>query len=125
MMCDFLGSLALARMERLEPRSMMSAVLGPDHVLTLTGTRRADVMMVSLMPGDPTHMQFNMGAEHDVFLVSDVMGIHMSGGAGADKMVMDESNGAMMMPVTMSGGGANDTLVGGSGDAEYSTSFHH
>jgi Ca2+-binding RTX toxin-like protein len=105
-----------AVIEPLESRTLLSASLDANGLLTVVGTKHAEQMSVSLVAGDPTHLQVTVGRAVSVFSTDAVVGIHMSGLGGADTMVMDEANGALFMPVTMSGGAGADLLMGGSGD---------
>jgi hypothetical protein len=59
-------------------------------------------------------------ADHEVFSaafdLTTLRSIRLEGGDGNDRLMIDNWNGAIQLPITLSGGGGNDTLAGGQSD---------
>jgi hypothetical protein len=124
--------------EALERRQLLSAAATlNDGVLTVEGTRRDDVLLVTLYTGKggrPTLSVSDHGNEIGIFRSKGVRRIMMLGGTGNDILeVRGQANALHIDPatpdllqvepgvnfpiaLTLFGGGGNDTLTGGVAD---------
>jgi Ca2+-binding RTX toxin-like protein len=102
--------------EPLERRSMLSASLDAEGMLTVVGRAGPDKITVYLAPDDPAHLVVKVNRKSFVFNTADVQGMHIAGRRGADRLVIDESFGQIFIPATITGGAGKDVLAGGSGD---------
>jgi Ca2+-binding RTX toxin-like protein len=125
--------------ESLEPRRLLTAAATLDAagLLTVEGTRRDDVLLVTLYTGKggrPTLSITNNGDEFAIFRTRGITRIKMLGGLGNDvlevhgqatSVQIDANNPDVLaiqsgvnfpIPVTLFGGGDNDTLTGGAGN---------
>jgi len=88
--------------------------------LVLTGNGQGDTLAVRLTPGDPTHLDIDVGNDAMVDFSFDrslFTAISISAGSGRDTILIDESFGTFTdEKLTIDGGGGNDTITGGSGD---------
>jgi Ca2+-binding RTX toxin-like protein len=88
-----------------------------DSTLIVTGTDADDTIILRLRAGDPSTLEVAVGGTKEFeFALSKFQAISVSGAAGDDVITMDESNGAIRVPVTIDGGDGNDTVTGGSGN---------
>jgi Ca2+-binding RTX toxin-like protein len=111
-----LTAFSSAFIEPLESRSMLSASLGADGMLTVAGGARPDNITVTLAPDDPAHLVVKVNRKSFMFNTADVLGMHIAGRRGNDRLVLDESYGQIFIPVTITGGAGKDVLAGASGD---------
>jgi Ca2+-binding RTX toxin-like protein len=82
-------------------------------VLTIEGTADADTISVTLnAKGTNAKVDLN-GASLGKFALTELTGIAISGGAGADMLSVDS---AITLPATINGGGGDDSITGGGGD---------
>ena len=104
---------------RLESRCLLSAVLAPDGVLTVTGTDAPDhirVTQVAVAHHDHHHARHDRivvveGHQTSDFDPAAVSRIVIDGGAGSDSLTAFH----LSKPVTLNGGDGNDYLGGGNG----------
>lgn len=99
----------------LEGRALLSAGLQRGGVLDVRGSNRDDVIAIRLVPDDPTRLQVvENGRVSYQGPVAKITRIRVQGLGGHDRIVVDESGGAIALPVRISGGAGDDTLRGGS-----------
>ncbi len=98
--------------EALESRDVPSATLS-GGVLNIVGSSRSDTTIVTLVANDPTKLDVCENNRHRLFNVSQVTSIKAGMGGGNDLFEMDQSNGQILIPTTVTGGTGNDTLIGG------------
>src|SRR5689334_5190761 len=116
---DRAGRGQYVMIEVLELRRLLAAAVAPtptldsNGILTVTGTAHADDITISLENADATKLDVNVDGTVTTFNTADVKGIAAIGASGSDDIEIDQSNGAIDVPVTMAGGNGNDTLVGG------------
>lgn len=108
-------------LESLESRCMLAAHVAADPVLengvlTVEGTNQSDAIVVALKAGDAATLVATVNGASFEFVLADVTSVEIHGGNGHDVMTVDEANGAVFVPVSMSGGNGKDTMTGGSGD---------
>lgn len=101
-------------LETLEQRRLLSASLA-DGVLTITGTDLADDVEISLQLNDPNTLVVEEGDVQTTFSLADITKIVADGGAGNDRIRIDDKFGAIGVPVEFTGGAGDDTLRGGNG----------
>jgi uncharacterized repeat protein (TIGR03803 family) len=80
--------------------------------LVITGTNTAGAIDVKVK----NDIKFKVLADGDSlgkFLISDITGISVIGGTGADTISIDPTT---TLPATLNGGGGNDSITGGGGD---------
>ena len=122
--------------QSLEPRQLLTAAATLDAagLLTIEGTRRNDALLVTLYTGKggrPTLSITNNGDEFAIFRTKGISRIKMLGGLGDDVLEVhgqativkiDPDNSSLLqlqsganfpIPLTLFGGGGNDTLTGG------------
>jgi Ca2+-binding RTX toxin-like protein len=108
----------VAEVEVLEARQMLTAALGTGGVLTVTGTKFFDDIVI--------HRQ---GAQGQTLVVSEkhkdtaptttsftytaVKSIVVNLGAGADRFIIDDTDNVTAQPRTINGGQGDDMLSGG------------
>jgi Ca2+-binding RTX toxin-like protein len=104
--------------EVLESRQLLTAVLGSDGLLTVTGTKNFDDIVISregaqgqtLMVSEkhkgesPTTTSFNYAA---------VKRIVVNLGAGSDRFIFDDTDDVSAQPRSINGGAGDDMLSGG------------
>jgi hypothetical protein len=97
--------------------SLPSARVAND-TLTVTGTSHADRIALRLAPGAPGTMQVDLNddgtAEHS-FDRNTFSRIEVFARSGSDQFRVDQANGIIDEPATVSGGSGNDNLGGGDG----------
>ena len=105
------------RFEALEARRLLSAALGADGTLLVTGTAESDSILIERNPPNvpgPATLDVTMnGALLGKFALADVAGIRVMAGDGDDSVRVDESNGLVPVGLHAFGEGGSDTLVGG------------
>jgi len=88
--------------------------------LVLTGNGQGDSLAVRLTPGDPTHLDVDVGNDGTADFSFDrslFSAISITAGGGRDTILVDESFGAFTdEKILIDGGAGNDTITGGSGD---------
>lgn len=105
-------------MERLEPRTLLSATL-VDGVLTLTGTDGNDVIEVSAGPGAGQVVVLGVEGVGPGTLFTGVNRLVVSAGAGQDQILL---GGGMLdalgaaLGSHLRGGEGDDLIIGGDGD---------
>lgn len=104
--------------EPLETRRLLSSVVIMHETLLITGTNGADAITLQMDPADPLHrnMLVRIGDTSKTVDTAKFGRIRISGQGGNDAIQIDETNGTIVMPLTVLGGGGNDVLIGGSGD---------
>jgi Ca2+-binding RTX toxin-like protein len=114
-----IGGERLARgvkMEELERRSLYSAALH-NSTLTVTAGNAASTITVAMDPANPRELAVTVNGVVNLYNRKQIRQIVILGGPGNDTLRVDDSNGNVTVPVTLSGGAGNDTIVGGSMDA--------
>jgi Ca2+-binding RTX toxin-like protein len=106
--------------QSLEERRMLSASVQAG-VLTVVGTDANDTISVGLNATDNTKLDVNLNGTVSSFALLNagtaaITGINISGGNGDDKISIDQTNGGITLPVTLSGGNGQDSLSGGAGN---------
>jgi hypothetical protein len=100
------------------PSSVQASVSG--RTLTVTGTAGADAIALRLAAGDPNTLQVDAGDDGTAEFSFDrttFEQIQVLAGAGADRIRIDQVNGAFAdEATTLDGGGGNDTILGGDGN---------
>jgi hypothetical protein len=101
------------------PAASIKAAIKRD-LLTVSGTAGADVVALRLQADDPTTVEIDVGADGSPdyqFNRQRFSTIVVNGAGGADRLTIDQSNGAFTdtEATTLDGGAGNDTLVGGFG----------
>jgi len=106
--------------EACEPRRLLShggamgAATLTDGLLTVTGTRHSDEIMVSVDGTDATKLDVVInGTQVNQVVLADVTGILVNGGNGNDHITIENT---LMIPATLMGGDGKDKLNGGAGD---------
>jgi Ca2+-binding RTX toxin-like protein len=108
--------------ELLERRRLLSA--GPTPVslngsgqLRINGTNGPDVIRVSLEAADTAKLDVTVNGSVTTFDVASVKrGIRVDGRGGNDDIRVDQTNGAISIPLNVQAGSGDDTVVGGAGD---------
>ena len=96
--------------EPLEQRRMLSA----GAVVTIVGTRRADVITVERTADN--HYDVSVNGVHSTYRASRVRAFNVLGGRGDDVLAISNSNGGVTAARSLDGGAGNDTVVGGNGN---------
>lgn len=105
--------------DALEGRALMSAGLQRGGLLDVRGSQRDDVIEVRIAPTDPTRIQVVENARITwQGSIGSVAAIRIQGKGGNDRIVVDETYGAITLSVKIDGGSGSDTMRGGSGDDE-------
>jgi hypothetical protein len=100
--------------ETLEDRRLLSiSVLR--GALNITGTGGDDVIIVSVATSQKDTFAVSVNGRLNGVEMQGVKRINISGLAGNDMLLIDETNGVIDVPVNLAGGNGNDTLGGGSG----------
>ena len=110
---NWCGRAVGAVVETLEGRRMLAAsAVVEDGTLVVTGTRRGDVINISLPPGSSVDVDVTINGV-DQGLITGVQRILVLAGRGSDKVSV-----ATPLPTRILGGRGNDTLIGGAADDE-------
>jgi hypothetical protein len=89
-----------------------------NDTLTVTGTSRGDRIALRLAPGAPGTMQVDLnddGIAEQSFDRNTFSRIEVFLRSGSDQFRVDQANGIIDEPATVSGGSGNDSLNGGDG----------
>jgi len=89
-----------------------------NDTLTVTGTSRGDRIALRLAPGAPGTMQVDLnddGIAEQSFDRNTFSRIEVFTSSGSDQFRVDQANGVIDEPATVSGGSGNDSLNGGDG----------
>jgi Ca2+-binding RTX toxin-like protein len=89
-----------------------------NDTLTVTGTSRGDRIALRLAPGAPGTMQVDLnddGIAEQSFDRNTFSRIEVFTRSGSDQFRVDQANGVIDEPATVSGGSGNDSLNGGDG----------
>ena len=89
-----------------------------NDTLTVTGTSHADRIALRLAPGAPATMQVDLnddGIAEQSFDRNTFSRIEVFARSGSDQFRVDQANGIIDEPATVSGGSGNDSLNGGDG----------
>jgi hypothetical protein len=89
-----------------------------DDTLTVTGTSHTDRIVLRLAPGLPGIMQVDLnddGTPEQSFDRDTFSRIDVFARSGSDQFRVDQTNGIIDEPATISGGSGDDTLNGGDG----------
>jgi Ca2+-binding RTX toxin-like protein len=112
-----------AAVESLESRKLLAATLGADGVLTVTGTRLFDDIVISREGAQGQTLQVTerrrgQPANDITFNYANVRRIVVNLGRGDDRFIIDDTNDVVAQPRSINGGAGNDLLSGGrAGDA--------
>jgi Ca2+-binding RTX toxin-like protein len=112
-------STQVVLIEACEPRRLLShggsgAATLADGLLTVTGTRRSDEIMVSVDLTDATKLDIVInGNQVNQVVLADVTGILVNGGNGNDHITIENT---LTIPSTLMGGNGKDKLNGGAGN---------
>lgn len=105
--------------EPLETRRLLSTAFDPaTGLLTVSGTDASDTIRLSFVDNIGTHLRIVINGQEEVVAFPGapaITGIKVLGGNGNDDIAVDETNGVIGVPITLSGGNGNDLLTGGSG----------
>jgi Ca2+-binding RTX toxin-like protein len=105
--------------ESCEPRRLLSAATGSvapivDGLLSVSGTRHGDNIMISIDSGDNTQLDVVInGTQITQVSAADVTRIKVNGGNGMDHITVENT---LMIPAELIGGNAKDILNGGAGN---------
>ena len=103
--------------ERLENRRLMSATAAVvDGILSVTGTESKDAIVFSLNATDSKTLNVQIGKETSSFDLGTIESVRISAGEGADRILVNEKNGAIFLAFKVDAGAGNDTIVTGSGN---------
>lgn len=106
-------------LEEVERRRLLSSVYLHDGYLSVTGTHKQDFISI-YYPRTTANLQVKIGREFWTFITADVQTLRINGGAGDDRIGIDEGSGALIygpisVPTRIYGADGNDTIFGGSG----------
>jgi Ca2+-binding RTX toxin-like protein len=92
-----------------------------DGTLRISGSPRADEIVLRLSALDPNQLQVDVGdngSADATFDVATLRAIDVEAGNGNDTVRIDQANGAFTtrLATRIDGGNGDDTLIGGSGD---------
>jgi len=103
-----------ARLESLETRTMLSAVVSSRGTLAVAGTSSADVISIQRDLKRPSKILVTINGAGQKFDGTTVKRIEMVGGAGDDQITLNDSLGIISgRGATLWGDAGNDTLTGG------------
>jgi hypothetical protein len=103
-------------MDPLERRALLSAVLSPDGVLTVTGTAANDAFSLRLGTGATPSVNVDDGSGAlSIFRLSAVQSVKVVGDGGADTLTLDTTSGLLSaqnssLAIRFDGGAGADTL---------------
>ena len=106
-------------LESLESRQMMTATMNNDTgTWAINGTSGVDAIYVARDDADPRWLIAEVnGRVQGEMLATQVSRIQVRGLASDDRIEIDETAGAIALPVVLKGDDGNDTLIAGSGPA--------
>jgi Ca2+-binding RTX toxin-like protein len=107
------------RVEVLEPRQLCSATLLDDGTLRIEGTRRSDVIEMSIRSQRSGRILVSVNGVAQAFRAKDVTRIDVLCGLGNDRVnsTFGKSNPRdVARPTTLLGGGGDDVMDGNAGD---------
>src|SRR5207248_4156319 len=90
--------------------------------LVVLGTSGDDTITIGLNATDNTKLDVNINGTVSSFPLTNadstpaITGIFAVGGAGNDKITVDQTNGGITLPATLVGGAGNDSLTGAAGN---------
>jgi len=103
-----------ALLENLEARRMLSvSVL--KGTLVINGTSGNDTISVSVDPVGRGRLRVSVNGLLSGVDAASLRRINISALEGNDLVLIDQTQGAITLPVNIAGGSGNDTLIGGSG----------
>ena len=116
----------LPLIEKLEERRLLSASVGLTRgVLEVVGTESNDTIEISLKQNKPGTIVVNINGVNHERNYSKVREIRVEALNGADRVLINEDNGAIDRKTYMFGGRGRDTLVGGSGPNVLVGGYHN
>jgi hypothetical protein len=101
-------------LETLEARQMLSVSV-IKGALIINGTTGDDTITVSNDPVTKKMLRVSVNGQLNGVDSVGLKRINISGLEGNDLVLIDQSNGAITLPVNVAGGSGNDTMTGGSG----------
>src|SRR3982751_6842505 len=108
---DYIGQC----IELLEPRSLRSAVLLGTE-LHVVGTHKNDNIRIALDPSVHTVIRVQINNNISVFNVASITNIFVNGGAGKDRITVEQTNGIITFSNNRYyGGTGNDAIIAGAG----------
>jgi Ca2+-binding RTX toxin-like protein len=102
-------------LEPLERRALLSATLGTAGTLSIGGTGRGDTIVVSIDAHHTDRLIATLNGSSRSFDLRRVRRIVVQGGAGDDRITLDQSRGPITLPTTLFGQAGNDSITGASG----------
>lgn len=112
--CD--GRVMRAVMELLEPKRLLSAVLGSDGTLTVEGTPGNDSILISRSSTDTSLIEVSVNRQVSSFPLASVRSMVIRAGEGNDRVALSERLGAIVVDVRVFAGSGNDRVQLGSGN---------
>jgi hypothetical protein len=104
-------------LEVLERRQMLSISVN-SGIVSVIGSSAYDHVLVSVVPTNHKQIRVNLNGEVQAFAKASLKGIKIDTAGGRDIIIVDQSNGAVNVPMTISGGAGADYIIGGSGNDE-------
>ena len=101
-------NLNAAVIETLQSRRLLAVAVSGAQMF-VTGTAGDDHVLISLDVADPSKLDVNLNGQVQQFDRTSITSIDVEAGAGPDQIVVDESAGGITIPMTLSGGGGNDS----------------
>ena len=107
----------MALSEMLESRTLLSSASVSDGVLHIQGDLKT-ANSISVHRTNSVDITVSINGKDQVFssACNDITQIVIDGGNLADRLVVNESDGPLGIPVVMNGKVGDDTLIGGSGN---------
>lgn len=110
------GRVVRAVMESLEPKRLLSAVLGGDGTLTVEGTPGNDSILIARSSSDTSLIEVSVNRQVSSFPLTSVRSMVIRAGEGNDRVVLSERAGAIAVDVRVFAGAGNDRVQLGSGN---------
>ncbi len=101
-------------LESLESRRLLAASVS--GLLTVTGTKASDNIVISLASGDPSQLRVRVNLNVDLFDIENIESIEVNGLEGRDRIRIDDAQGEVGLEAVLFGGHGNDSITGGAGD---------
>ncbi len=98
--------------EPLEQRVLLSAVV-QNGILCVLGTDSPDQIRVSLNRADSSKINVDINGSVQQFAKSQLRGVSIMALNGNDRLTIDDSKGAVALPVEAFGNDGDDSLIGG------------